>query len=325
MTNFSEVVEMAMNKIQFQRGMSYEQFNQRYGTEERCEEALVKSRWPQGYCCPRCEGNRASMTHNGRRLWECLGCGYQCSSIAGTVMEATKLPLTKWFLAMFLMTQSKNAIAALELMRQLGVTYKTAWLIKHKLLEVMTQREAPRQMTGRVEVDDAYLGGEHEGKAGRGSENKVPFIAAVQTNNRGHPITVCLDRVKAFSKESIDVWANARLGAATTVVSDGLWCFQAVAATAQTHQRIVTGGGRKSVKKPEFRWVNTLLGNLKTALSGTYHAFNFEKYGQRYLAEFQYRFNRRFNLKAMLPRLLRAAVLTKPQPSTKLRGSEVSN
>lgn len=316
---------MAMNKIQFQRGMSYEEFHKLYGTEVQCEAALVKSRWPQGYCCPRCDGKRAALTHNGRRLWECLGCGYQCSSIAGTIMEATKLPLTKWFLAMFLLTQSKNAIAALELMRQLGVTYKTAWLMKHKLLEVMAQREAPRVLSGRVEVDDAYLGGERQGKAGRGSENKVPFVAAVQTNRQGHPIAVRLDRVKAFTKESIEAWSKIALAAPATVVSDGLWCFQAVTTTAKTHQRIVTGSGRKAAKTPEFRWVNTLLGNLKTALSGTYHAFDFEKYGQRYLAEFQYRFNRRFDLRTMLPRLICAAVLTKPQPSTKLRFSEVGN
>lgn len=316
---------MAMNKIQFQRGMSYEEFHRQFGSEEQCEAALVKTRWPQGYCCPRCQGKRAALTHNGRRLWECLWCGYQCSSIVGTIMEATKLPLTKWFLAMFLLTQSKNAIAALELMRQLGVTYKTAWMMKHKLLEVMAQREAPRALSGRVEVDDAYLGGEREGKAGRGSENKVPFVAAVQTNRQGHPIAVRLDRVKAFTKESIEIWAKVALAAPVNVVSDGLWCFKAVTTTAQTHQRIVTGSGRKAAKTPEFRWVNTLLGNLKTALSGTYHAFDFEKYGQRYLAEFQYRFNRRFNLRAMLPHLLRAAVLTTPQPLTKLRLSEARN
>ena len=97
-------------------------------------------------------------------------------------MEATKLPLRKWFLSMYLMTQSKNAISSLELKRQLGVSYKTAWMMKHKLLEVMVQREAPRTLEGRVEIDDAYLGGERTGgKRGRGSENKVPFVAAVET------------------------------------------------------------------------------------------------------------------------------------------------
>jgi transposase-like protein len=316
---------MGMNKIQFQKGLSLEQFYKDYGTVEQCEEALVGSRWPQGYRCPRCHGKRAALTYNGRRLWECLGCRYQCSSIAGTIFEATKLPLTKWFLAMFLMTQSKNSIAALELMRLVGVSYKTAWLLKHKLLEVMFQREAPRRLSGRVELDDAYLGGEHEGKPGRGSENKSPFVAAVQTNGKGHPMAARFDCVEGFTSEQLESWSVHALEPKAVVVSDGLRCFKAVMAMAESHRRIMTGSGRKAVKKPEFYWVNTLLGNLKTALSGTYHAFDFKKYGYRYLAEFQYRFNRRFDLQAMLPRLLRASVLTMPQPSRILRLSEVGN
>ena len=259
------------------KGMSFEEFYKAYGTVEQCEEALVQSRWPQGYCCPRCNGKRAALTYNGRRLWECLGCRYQCSSIAGTIFESTKLPLTKWFLAMFLMTQSKNSIATLELMRLVGVSYKTAWLLKHKLLEVMFQREAPRRLSGRIELDDAYLGGEHEGKAGRGSENKVPFVAAVQTNSKNHPIAVRFDCVKGFTKEHIEKWSAIVLDTKAAVISDGLWCFRSVTATADTHERIICGSGRIAVKKPEFHWVNTLLGNLKTALSGTYHAFDFQK------------------------------------------------
>lgn len=118
-------------------------------------------------------------------------------------MEATKLPLRKWFLAMYLMTQSKNAITSLELKRQLGVTYKTAWLMKHKLLEVIVQREASRTLKGRVEIDDAYLGGELTGgKPGRGSENKVPFVAAVETKE-GRPIYMRLDFVKSFKEKDI--------------------------------------------------------------------------------------------------------------------------
>ena len=89
----------------------------------------------------------------------------------------------------------------------------------------MAQREAMRLLTGRVEVDDAYLGGKREGKAGRGSEKKVPFVAAVQTNQKGHSIAVRLDRVKGFSKECIGAWAKNALAASVAVVSDGLWCF----------------------------------------------------------------------------------------------------
>ena len=85
------------------------------------------------------------------------------------------------------------------------------------------------------------------------------------------------------------------------------------------------GGGRQAAQRPEFRWVNTMLGNLKTALKGTYHAIDHAKYAHRYLAEFAYRFNRRFDLPAMVPRLLRAAIITKPHPRRVLRLSESSN
>ena len=106
--------------------------------------------------------------------------------------------------------------------------------------------------------------------------------------------------------------------------SDGLWCFRAATLIGADHERIVTGGGKASVKLPQFKAINTLLGNLKTAISGTYHAFGFAKYAQRYLAEFQYRFNRRFNMKTLLPRLLAALVAAPPSTERLLRAAEVS-
>ena len=318
-------MRMAMNKIQFQAGMSLHKFLRQYGTEEQCEAALYASRWPQGWQCSRCDGRRYCCTHNGRRLWECLDCGYQCSSIVGTVFENTKLPLTIWFLAIYLMTQSKNAVSALELKRQLGVSYKTAWLIKHKLLQTMLLREEQRRLDGRVEIDDAYLGGEKQGKRGRGAASKTPFVAAIQTNSEGRPHFMRLTPVAGFTHEALKQWSTESLASTAHVVSDGLWCFEAVTHTAAQHERHVVGNGKLAVKRPEFHSVNTLLGNLKTALSGTYHAFNHAKYAHRYLAEFSYRFNRRFDLAAMVPRLLRAAVTTNPLPLSILRISEARN
>lgn len=316
---------MAMNKIQFQPGLSMRDFQQQYGKDEQCEAALFASRWPRGWVCSRCQCTRFACTHNGRRLWECLACGYQSSSIVGTVFEHTKLPLSIWFLAIYLMTQSKNAVSALELKRQLGVSYKTAWLVKHKLLQTMLLREEPRRLDERVQIDDAYLGGEKSGKRGRGSENKTAFVAAVQTSADGKPRFIRLSPVAGFTKEAIEAWASTSLAPTAQVVSDGLWCFQAVTKTAAGHERHVVGGGKEAVQRPEFHWVNTMLGNLKTALSGTYHAIDHAKYAHRYLAEFAYRFNRRFDLAAMVPRLLRAAVTTKPHPLSVLRLSEASN
>lgn len=129
---------------------------------------------------------------------------------------------------MHLLTQSKNNLAALELMRHLGVCYKTAWLVKHKLMGVMRVREEGRQHDGRMELDDNQLGGERSGgKAGRGSKNKIPFAAAVQTTPDGQPQLVCL-RQQSFTHEEVAVFAAHSIALPATVVSDGLWCFGAV-------------------------------------------------------------------------------------------------
>ena len=121
---------MPMNRVQFQKGLSLPKFMDRYGTEEQCEQALVAARWPGGFVCPACGvmQSRTSFRREGRLYWQCAGCQYQCSVTSGAVFDATKLPLTRWFLAMQLLTQAKNNISALELTRQLGVSNRTAWL-----------------------------------------------------------------------------------------------------------------------------------------------------------------------------------------------------
>ena len=314
---------MAMNQVQFQRGLSMAEFLERYGSETQCEAALIASRWPRGFACPVCRGSASSsFRREGRLYWQCASCRHQCSVISGTVFEGTKLPLTRWFLAMHLLTQAKNNVSALELKRHLGVCYRTAWLMKHKLLEVMRQREDSRQLTGRVEIDDAYLGGERSGgKSGRGSENKVPFIAAVQTTEDGQPVLACFAQ-RPFTKDAFSEFMATSLALPLTVVSDGLGCFTVIAGMGAVHERMITGGGKASVKLPQFRAVNTVLSNLKTALTGTYHAIKFAKYTPRFLAEVQYRFNRRFDLRSILHRLVRAAAATLPQPEAIIRIAE---
>ena len=315
---------MKMNRVQFQPGLSMPEFYERYGTEAKCRAALQAARWPTGFVCPDCGGAaRTSFERGGLRYWQCGACAHQCSLISGTIFEASKLPLSRWFLAMQLLTQSKNNVSALELMRQLGVSYRSAWLMKHKIMEAMRLREDRRELSGRVEIDDAYLGGELSGgKTGRGSENKVPFVAAVQTTPSGHPVLACL-RQQPHTEVEVSVFAASHIAPSATVVSDGLWCFRAATVVGAEHERIVTGGGKASMKLPQFKAVNTLLGNLKTAIRGTYHAFDFAKYAHRYLAEFQFRFNRRFNMKTILPRLLQSLLAAPPSPEHWLRAAEV--
>ena len=316
---------MAINQVQFQRGLPMTEFMDRYGSQEKCEAALAVSRWPTGFVCPACGGPaRSSFRREGRMYWQCANCSHQCSLTSDTIFHRSKLPLTSWFLAMHLLTQAKNNVAALELKRHLGVNYTTAWLVKHKLMEVMRLREDDRQLTGRVEIDDAYLGGQRSGgKSGRGSENKVPFVAAVQTTEAGHPHLVCFSQ-RPFTKEAFGEFLAKSTVLPLTVVSDGLGCFMISAEQGASHDRTVTGGGKDSVKIEKFRAVNTVLGNLKTALTGTYHAVKFHKYAARYLGEVQYRFNRRYNLNSILSRLLKVAATTLPHRECFLRVAETS-
>jgi transposase-like protein len=315
---------MAQNKVQYQRGLSMPEFFDGYGSAGQCE-ALIRSwRWPAGFVCSRCQGTwHSEFRRHDRLYFQCSGCRYQCSLVSGTVFESSKLALPKWFLAMHLMTQAKTGVSALELKRHLGVSYPTAWLLKHKIMETMRLREQSRQLTGRIEIDDAYLGGEVQGaKAGRGSPNKVPFVAAVQTTESGQPIFLCLSQ-RAFTKESIQAFAEQSLAAPATLVSDGLGCFTVVHDMGILHEPHVTGGGAASAKHPSFLAVNTVLGNIKTSLSGTYHAFGFRKYAHRYLAQVQYLFNRRFNLRAILEQLARAAAQAQPCGLRAVRAAEV--
>ncbi len=316
---------MPMNRVQFQKGLSLPDFMKRYGTEDQCERALIAARWPAGFTCPACGlmESRSTFRRAGRLYWQCAGCPHQCSVTSGTVFEATKLPLTRWFMAMQLLTQSKNNVSALELKRQLGVCYRTAWLVKHKLLEAMRLAESDRQLTGRVEIDDAYLGGERSGgKAGRGSENKVPFVAAVQTTEDGKPHLACL-APRPFTKAALEDFFATSTALPLTVVSDGLGCFTVASSLGAVHDREITGGGKASVLNEKFRAVNTLIGNVKTALTGTYHAIKFAKYGYRYLAEVQFRFNRRYDMPAMLGCLLRALAATPRRPERGIRVAEL--
>ena len=189
---------MARNSVQFQKGLSEAEFDRRYGTEAQCREVVIAARWPRGFQCPGCGSQRHSVVTT-RELFQCSDCRLQTSPIAGTIFASTKPPLRTWFRALYHMTQTKQGISSIELGRRLGVTQTTAWKLKHKLAQVMLERDAARQLTGRVEIDDAYVGGERGGgKRGRGAAGKTPFVAAVETTDDGKPVRIKLRRVTSF-------------------------------------------------------------------------------------------------------------------------------
>src|SRR6185369_12169564 len=307
--------EMAMprNRIQFQKGLSEAQFHALYGNEERCWRQVVAWRWPKGFVCPACGGKAHCLVeaHGGRhgtprKLFQCNACRKQTSQIAGTIFHSTKLPLTVWLRAMHLVTQTKQGISSIELGRRLGVTQTTAWKIKTKLAEVMRAVGDEEKLAGRIEMDDAYLGGERSGgKHGRGSPGKKPIIVAVQTDEKGRPRRIKLRRIARFKRRRVKSLTKRIIMPGSTIVTDGYQCFRGVADAGCTHVRITTGCGRQAALHPAFKWVNTMLGNIKASLVGTYRAIR-KKHVVRYLAEFEWRFNNRFDLAAMIPALGRA-------------------
>ena len=313
---------MARNPVQFQKGMSLAEFMADYGSEEQCRQAVIAWRWPDGFVCPNCGGRKHAIVGK-RRLFLCHGCRMQVSVRSGTVFAKSLLPLTKWFLAMFLLTQSKNSISTLELSRQLGVKWDTAWLLRQKLISVMAEREAACKLDGRVEMDDAVMGGEKReidgGKRGRAGPNKTPFVVAVETTDDGRPRRLLLHVVETHDGDNIEKLAKAHLASSARVVSDGLGCFRAVTRAGCTHEPVnVTKASDHGEKLVCFRWVNTVLGNLKTAVAGTLKSVR-RHYVFRYLAEFQYRFNRRFDLKSMFRRLAFACTNAAPRPYASVR------
>jgi hypothetical protein len=312
---------MAKNKVQFQKGLSFPDFMQFYGTEEQCYTELVKMRWPDGFQCPKCGHTKSCQLKTRKNLFQCNVCRSQVSVTAGTIYHSTKLPLTKWFLAQHLITQGKNGISQLELARQLGVSANTGAMIYHKLAQVMFERDKKKPLNGSIDVDDAYWGGRKAGKRGRGSKNKTPFLAAVEKSSDGRPLRIKLSVVEGFKKEEIRKWSQKHILAGSTVASDALPCFSGFKEAGFSHQSVVVGNSKDPKKTAQFTWLNTILGNLKTSLAGTCHKLSSEHL-PRHLATFQYRFNRRFSLKDLVPRLTYICLRTPPMPMALLKIAE---
>ena len=301
------------------RGPSEAQFRDAYGSEEQCRAVVEKLRWPGGFVCPLCGGAEGEWLRTRPKI-QCRACRHRVSLTAGTVFHATKLPLTSWFLAMWLIATAKNGISSVELGRRLGIKQTNAWALKQKVMAVMTGRENAERLDGRIEMDDAYLGGHRPGRRGRGAAGKQPFVAAVSTGDERQPRKTKLLPVKGFRKREVKRLVSEHLASTSRLVTDGLSCWTAAAEAGLEHRAMATGGGKRAAGWSPFRWVNTTLGNVKAAIAGTCRRISPEHAG-RYLASYAWRYNRRFQLDSLIPRLVHSAVRTAPLPYAKLVAS----
>jgi transposase-like protein len=260
--------------------------NRAFSTEDKCREYLVRLRWPRGVACPKCQHTAVSTLRNQRKF-ECAKCTYQFSGTAGTIFHDSHLPLEKWFLATYLMCESRKGISANQLKRILGVSYKTAWYLCHRIRAAMSSMvQAP--LSGTVEVDETYIGGRRRGLRARVMDNKTMVLGAIQ---RGGEVRLRVEQrpTKPTLRKFI---RDTTTEGPKTIYTDERPAYRHVVGGETTHD---------AVNHSREEWVrgavhtNTIEGVFslfKRSIIGSYHHLS-AKHLDAYLDEFEFRFNRR--------------------------------
>jgi transposase-like protein len=291
-------------------------FLKRFGTDAKCRAYLVQALWPEGFRCGGC-GHPEAYSHKKRLIEECRSCGKQHSMLAGTMFEQTKTGLSKWFLAIYLVTTSKGGISAMELQRQIGFgSYGTAWTWLHKIRRAMIRPDR-EPLQHRVEVDETLVGGVRPGKSGRGAAGKTVVAGAVEAKpgkGRKRPLgRLRLAAIPDASANSLEGFIAVDTEKPLTVATDGWAGYRGLQAEGYQHEAInlSQSWGDASLRLPAIHLVFSL---AKRWLLGTHHGAVRPKHLQSYLDEFVFRFNRR-KAKAIshgFARLIQHAVKTPP-------------
>lgn len=285
-------------------------FSDMFPTEEACVEYLRLVRWPQGYGCLRC----ASKTHwkTARGLFHCCDCGHEGSVTRGTLFQDTHKPLRLWFQAIWYVVNQKNGVSALGLQKALGLgSYHTAWEWLHKLRRAMV-RPGRDQLSGIVEMDETFVGGERSGKRGRGAQGKTLVLVAAEQAERG----VGRIRLAAIADASGETLKQATLqmvALGSTVRTDGWDGYNILAKHRYVHAPVSHKDAESGDATPSAHLVASL---LKRWLLGTHQGAVSPEHLSYYLDEFTFRFNRRTSRSRgkLFYRLIEQAVQIDPAP-----------
>ena len=282
----------------------------RFSSEEACRDYFSRLRWPEGFRCPRCGEAKTWPLRSGR--WQCAGCGHQISVTAGTIFQDTRTPLTVWFRAMWWVTSQKNGVSALGLQRVLGLgSYQTAWAWLHKLRRAMV-RPGRDRLSGRVEVDETYLGGLEEGVRGRQTESKALIVVAAQEDGKGIG-RIRMRRVPDASAESLVPFVEESVEPGSVVHTDGWLGYAPLETKGYIHRITFLRGHQKSPSELLPR-VHRVISLLKRWLLGTHQGGVSVEHLDYYLDEFTFRFNRRKSRSRgkLFFRLVQQAVAVEP-------------
>lgn len=295
--------------------MTLLEFQKRFASKEDCLQYLFEKRWPNGFECPRCSANKAYYL-SARKLHQCAECRHQTSVTARTIFHRTRTPLRVWFWMIFLMSRNKAGHSMLGLQKLLGIRgYRTAWSMGHKIRKAMADRNGCYQLAGLIEMDDAYFGGSRPEKRGRGAHGKARVLVAAE--NRGdRPGFASMDVVDRIDEEAVRRVTRERIRAEQTIRTDGYSSFRTLTKEGFDHQRLLIGCPQQASEK--FPWVHTLISNAKSVFQGIHHGVAL-RHLHRYLAEYCYRFNRRYWEEELFDRLLTACSFSTPVSFAELK------
>ncbi len=289
---------------------SLREFQRRFPDDAACAAKHAEARWPAGFVCPACGHGKAWRLKTKANTYECNGCHRQTSVTAGTVMHGSKLKLSIWFWAAYLMATHSNGISALQLQNQLGLgSYKTAWLLCSKLRRAMVAPgRAP--LAGLVEVDETTINCRTKadppaGGGGRSRQGKLLVAGAIEVVD-DRPGRLRLAAIADFSADSLHAYLAANLAPGATAKTDGWAGYPG--APDLTHEPHVVGPMAAHIVLP---WVHRVFANLKTWALGVYHGLR-RPHLQAYLDEFVFRFNRRRTRHAAFRTLLGIGVKITP-------------
>ena len=284
------------------------EFQERFATDAACLDYLAASRWPEGFVCPGCGGQRAWVLER-RHLWECSACSLQTSVTSGTVMHGTRTPLRTWFWAAYLVATHLPGISAKQLQRQLGLSrYETSWLILQKLRRAMVAPERS-PLTGEVEIDEFWLGGYEEGLKGSRQRGKKALVgAAIEVRGAGSG-RLRLGVLANSRATTLQAFTKATTAPGSIVHTDGLNSYAGLTNLGYEHrQRKQAGSAPDDQLLPR---VHRAISNLKAWMHGTHRGVSNEHL-HVYLDEFVFRHNRRGTPMAVFQTLLGLGAIHHP-------------
>ena len=293
------------------------EFEAAFPTEAACRDYLVRLRWPEGFRCPSCQHGKAWPV--GRGLFECATCGHQASVTAGTIFQDTRKPLTLWFRAIWWVTSQKTGASALGLQRVLGLgSYQTAWTWLHKLRRAMV-RPGRDRLAGRVEVDEAYLGGPGEGAHGRKRTPKKILIGVAAQEDGAGIGRIRMRRIRDASAASLHPFVREAVTPGSVVRTDGWDSYTGLVAHGYTHE-VAPLRRRPGAAVALLPRVHRVVALLKRWLLGTHQGAVSPAHLDYYLDEFTFRFNRRTSRHRgkLFFRLLQQAVAVEPSPYARM-------